>query len=43
MAFLFLPQLDFTAVQLQDFTNIVFPEHLLMTMPTNTLKQSILV
>ena len=41
MELLYLPPLDFTVVELQDFKNIFFPEHLSMTASNITLKQSI--
>ena len=41
MVVLFLPQLDFTEVELWDFINIFFPEHFSMTTSNNTLNQSI--
>ena len=40
---LFLPPSDFTAVKLQVFKNIFFPEQFSMALSKNSLKQSILV
>ena len=40
MMLLFLPPLDFTAVELSDFKKIFFPEHLLMTTSNETINFS---